>query len=66
MVRSFQVEFVITGKRINLFTMYCYFAPVTKHSVQTMCTMFSRKDFFRLFDDLLRISSKKNNAEDIA
>ena len=25
-----------------LFTMFCYFAPVTRHSVQTMCTMFSR------------------------
>ena len=32
-------------------------------SVQTMCTMFSRKDFFRLFGGLLRISTRKTNAE---
>ena len=43
--------------------MLCYFAPVTRHTVQTMCTMFSRKDFFRLFDGLLRISARKTNAE---
>ena len=24
----------------DLLTMFCYFAPVIKHSVQTMCTMF--------------------------
>ena len=43
--------------------MFCYFAPVTGHSVQTMCTMFSRKDFCRLFDGLLRISTRKTNTE---
>ena len=43
--------------------MFCYFAPVTRHSFQAMCTMFSRKDFFRLFDGLLRISTRKTNAE---
>ena len=44
----------------DLLTMFCYFAPVIRHSVQTMCTMFSRKDFFRLFGGLLRISTRKN------
>ena len=43
--------------------MFCYFAPVTRHSFQAMCPMFSRKDFFRLFDGLLRISTKETNAE---
>ena len=43
--------------------MFCYFAPVIRHSVQTMCTMFARKDFFRLFGGLLRISTRKTNAE---
>jgi len=43
--------------------MFCYFAPVTRHSVQTMYTMFSIKDFFRLLDCLLRISTRKTNAE---
>ena len=37
----------------DLLTMFCHFAPVIRHSVQTMCTMFSRKDFFRLFGGLL-------------
>lgn len=43
--------------------MFCCFAPVTRHSFQAMCTVFSRKDFFRLFDGLLRISTRKTNAE---
>ena len=47
----------------DLFKMFCFFAPVTRHSVQTMCAMFSRKDFFRLFDGLLIISIRKTNAE---
>ena len=47
----------------DLPTMFCYFAPVISHSFQTMCTMFSRKDFFRLLGDLLRISTRKTNAE---
>ena len=47
----------------DLLTMFCYFAPVIRHSVQTMCTMFSRKDFFRLLGSLLRISTRKTNAE---
>ena len=47
----------------ELLTMFCYFAPVIRHSFQTMCTMFSRKDFFRLFGGLLRISTRKTNAE---
>ena len=47
----------------DLRTMSYYFAPVIRHSVQTMCTMFSRKDFFRLFGGLLRISTRKTNAE---
>ena len=46
----------------DLLTMFCYFVPVIRHSVQTMCTMFSRKDFFRLFGGLLRISTRKTNA----
>ena len=50
----------ITGK--DLLTMFCDFVPVIKRSVQTMCTMFSRKDFFRLFGGLLRISTRKTNA----
>ena len=51
---------MITVKR--RFTIFCYFAPVTRHSDQTMCMMFSRKDF-RLFDGLLRISTRKTNTE---
>ena len=47
----------------DLLRMFCYFAPVIRHSVQTMCTMFSRKDFFRLFGGLLRISTRKTNTE---
>ena len=43
--------------------MFCYFAPVTRHSFQAMCTVFSRKDFSKLFDGLLRISTRKTNAE---
>ena len=43
--------------------MFCYFAPVTRHSFQAMCTVFSRKDFSELFDGLLRISTTKTNAE---
>ena len=39
------------------------FASVTRHSVQTMWTMFSRKDFFRFFDGLLQISPGKTKAE---
>ena len=46
----------------DLLTMFCYFVPVIKHGVQTMSTMFSRKDFFRLFGGLLRISTRKTNA----
>ena len=55
---QFNVESTVRdyGKE-DLFTMFCYFAPVIMHSVQTMCTMFSRKDFFRLFGGLLRIST---------
>ena len=51
-----------TGKE-DLLTMFCYFAPVIRHSVQTMCTIFSRKDFFRLLGGLLRVSTRKTNAE---
>ena len=47
----------------DLLTLFCYFAPVIRHSVHRMCTMFSRKDFFRLFGGLLRISTRKTNAE---
>ena len=47
----------------DLLTMFCYFAPVIRHSVQTICTMFSRTDFCRLFGGLLRISTRKTNAE---
>ena len=47
----------------DLLTMFCYFAPVIRHSVKTMRTMFSRKDFFRLFGGVLRISIRKTNAE---
>ena len=43
--------------------MFCYFAPLTRHSFQAMCAVFSRKDFYRLFDGLLRISTRKTNAE---
>ena len=55
-------QFAIT---VRGFILQCswYFAPVTRHSVQTMCTMFSRKDFLRMFDGLLRISTRKTNAE---
>ena len=47
----------------DLLTMFCYFAPVIRHSVQTILTMFSRKEFFRLFGGLLRISTTTPNAE---
>ena len=50
-------------RKEDLFTLFCYSAPVTSHSVQTMSTMFSRKELFRLFDGLLRISTLKSNAE---
>ena len=50
------------GKRICL-QCSTIFPPVAWHSVQTLCTMFSRKDFFRLFGSLLRISFRKTNAE---
>ena len=50
-------------RKEDFFTIFCYFAPVTRHSVQTMCTRFSTKDFFRLFEGLLRISTRKTNAE---
>ena len=43
--------------------MFCYFAPVTRHSFQAVCMVFSRKDFFRLFDGLFRICTGKTNAE---
>ena len=62
MLLSIHVE-VRDYRKEDLFTMFCFFAPVTRHSVQTMCTMFSRKDFFRLFDGLLIISTRKTNAE---
>ena len=60
----FHVESTVwdCGKE-DLLTIFCYFAPVIRHSVQTMCTMFSRKDFFRLFGGLLKISTRKTNAE---
>ena len=32
----------------DLLTMFCYFAPVIRHSVQTMCSMSSRKDFGKI------------------
>ena len=35
----------------------------SSNQAQTMCTMFSRKDVFRLFGGLLRISTRKTNAE---
>ena len=48
----------------DLFTMFCYFAPVTRHSFQGMCTVFSRNYFSnKLFDGLLRICTRKTNAE---
>ena len=61
---QFHVESTVwdCGKE-DLLTIFCYFAPVIRHSVQTMCTMFSRKDFFRLFGGLLKISTRKTNAE---
>ena len=62
--RSSSIESTVRDyRREDWFTMFCNFAPVTRHSVQTMCTMFSRKDVFRLFDGLLRISTRKTNAE---
>ena len=61
---QFHVELTVWDYwKEDLLAMFCYFAPVIRHSVQTMCTMFSRKDFFRLFGGLLRISTRKNNAE---
>ena len=46
-----------------MFKMFCYFALLTRHSFQAMCSVFSRKNFYRLFDGLLRISTRKTNAE---
>ena len=43
--------------------MFCYFATVIRHSFQATSTMFSRKDFFRLFAGLLRNSTRKTSAE---
>ena len=46
--------------------MFCYFAPVTRHSFQAMYTVFSEKTSLsgpKLFDGLLRISTRKTNAE---
>ena len=60
--RCSRQQFAITVRGFIL-QCSCYFAPVTRHSVQTMCTMFSRKDFLRMFDGLLRISTRKTNAE---
>ena len=61
---SFHVESTVRAcRKEDLFTMFCYFAPVTSHRVQTMPTMFCRKYFFRLFDGLVRISTRKTNAE---
>ena len=51
------------GWKEDLLAMFCYFAPVIRHSVQIMCTMFPRKDFFKLFGGLLRISTRKTIAE---
>ena len=66
--RSSDVGFFPCGgvhdyRKEDLFTMFCYFKPVIRHSFQAMCTVFSRKDFFRLFAGLLRISTRKTNAE---
>ena len=61
---QFDVELTVWDYwKEDLLTMFCHFAPVIRHSVQTMCTIFSRKDFFRLFGGLLRISTRKTNAE---
>ena len=61
---KFQVESTVWDYwKEDLLTMFCYFASVIRHSVQTMCAMFSRKDFFRLLGGLLRISTRKTNAE---
>ena len=61
---QFHVESTVRDYRKEvLFTIFCYFAPVTRHRVQTMCTMFSRKDFFRLFDGLPGFFTRKTNAE---
>ena len=55
---QFHVESTVRDyRKEDLFTILCYFAPVAIHSIQTICTMISRKDFFRLFDGLLRISN---------
>ena len=64
MLLSFHVEWTVRNyRKEDLFTMFCFFAPVTRNSVQAMCTMFSRKDFSRLFDGLLIIFTRKTNAE---
>ena len=61
---QFHVELTVWDYwKEDLLTMFCYFAPVIRHSFQTMCTMFSRKDVFRLFGGLRRISTRKFNAE---
>ena len=61
---QFHVESTVWGYwKEDLLTMFCYFAPVIRHSVQTMCTMFSRKDFFRLLGGLLRTSTREINTE---
>ena len=59
---SFHVETTVCDYS-KIICLQCsrYFAPVTRHSVQTMCTMFSRKDFLRIFDGLLRISFHQKN-----
>ena len=56
-------QFTITYSKSVYLQCSCYFAPVARHSIQTMCTMFSRKDFLRMFDGLLRTSTRKTNVE---
>ena len=56
-------QFAITGERICRRS-YNVLLPVTRHSFQAMRTVFSRKDFSKLFDGLLRnISTRETNAE---
>ena len=48
----------------DLLTMFCYFAPVIMQAQRSNNVHdVSRKDFFRLLGGLLRISTRKTNAE---
>ena len=55
-------QLAITDERICL-QCFAIVHQLTRHGFQATCTVFSRKDFSKLFDGLRRISTRKTNAE---